>query len=235
MDFADDPEQAVMTDLDGMRFRAGFRFAAASDVAGGPIEVEFYVESSGPAARYLLVSGDRMRQRPGGFQFTATLNDNALGDPFGGVPDMGGPGGVVEIGPSRPWHQTLVLNQFVRLEAALGMLRPGASGQLKVHCRRPVRLTANKDEALAASERAPVVEAGLQRKIVRDDARLKALVDGLMDQIRDEPREQRERPLSLLLSLRAPLAVERWRALEKHPDPLVFERVKTALRLAGNP
>jgi hypothetical protein len=232
MEFVGDPEQAVDLDAGGSRARAGFRFTDASDVAGGPIEVEFFVEVTDPRVRYLLVTGDRMRQRPGGFQFVASFEGTALDDPYGAVPDMGGPAGVVEVGASRPWRQPLILNQFIRLEAVTGLLPPGASGRLKVECRRPVRLAAGRDEALASTAKATLVEVTLGLKLVRDDARLAVLVKQLIAQVRDGPRDRRESALALLVTLRAPMAVEQWRVLENHPDPLVARRVQSALRLA---
>jgi hypothetical protein len=232
MEFVGDPEQAVDLDAGGSRARAGFRFGETSDVAGCPIEVEFFVEATGPQVRYLLVTGDRMRHRPGGFQFAASFEGKALDDPYGAVPDMGGPGGVVEVGALRPWRQPLILNQFIRLEAVTGLLPPGASGRLRVECGRTIRLAASKEEALASGGGAPLVKVTLGLKLFRDDARLAALVERLIEQVRDGPPDQRERPLALLLALRAPVAVERWRTLENHPDPLVARRVQIALRLA---
>jgi hypothetical protein len=66
----------------------------------------------------------------------------------------------------------------------------------------------------------------------RDDAKLDVLVEELVDKVFHGPREDRERPLALLLTLRAPPAINRWRALVDHADPVVAERVRQALRLA---
>jgi hypothetical protein len=75
----------------------------------------------------------------------------------------------------------------------------------------------------------PLVEVQLAIELRRNDSQLAALVEQLIGEVRDGPPEKRERPLALLLSLRAPIAVDRWRALVTHPDPLVAERAKEAL------
>src|SRR5262249_5530931 len=139
-----------------------------------------------------------------------------------------------EIAAGRPLRQPLVLNDFVRLEAALDLLEPGASGQLVVDCRRHVPLVAEERAALAPVPDAPLVDVQLALELRRGDAQLAELVDRLIAQVRHGPREQRERPLRLLLSLRAPLAVDRWRTLVDHPDPLVSERVRESLWRSGH-
>ncbi|MDT7604488.1 MAG: hypothetical protein QOF61_2485 [Acidobacteriota bacterium] len=215
------------------RARAGFRVAAASGLAGGPIELEFFAEIVGGGMRYLFVTADRARYRPGDFSFAATFDAKPLSDPFADVPDLGGPAGVVEIAAGRPWHQPLVLNQFVRLEDTLDLLAPGASGRLVIDCRRLLWLAADEDAALAPATDAPLVEVRLALELRRDDAQLAALVERFVAEVRDGPPEQRERPLKLLLSLRAPLAVERWRTLVDHPDPVVAGRVRQSLPSGG--
>jgi len=213
---------------------AGFRITNACELAGGPIELEFFVEISGGGSRYLLIPADRMRCRAGEFSFFATFADVPLADPFANLPYMGGPAGVVEIAADRPWRQPLILNQFVRLEAALCLLEPGAQGQLVVVCRRTLPLAADQNAALARESHAPLVEVQLALELRRDDAGLAALVEQLIAEVRHGPREQRERPLSLLLTLRAPAAIDRWRTLMNHADPAVAERVRQALWMDRN-
>ncbi len=71
------------------------------------------------------------------------------------------------------------------------------------------------------------------RDMRRDDAQFAVFVDRLTAEVRRGPREQRERPLELLLTLRAPAASERWRSLVNHPDSLVAEGVRQALQLSN--
>ena len=148
---------------------------------------------------------------------------------------MGGPAGVIEIAAGRPWRQPLLLNQFVRLEAVVELLKPGASGPLLIACKRPLPLAASEQAALAQSRDAPLVEARLSLELRRDDAQLAALVDQLIAEVRHRPRDRGERPLELLLTLRASVAVDRWRTLIDHPDPAVAERVRQSLAsIAGH-
>jgi hypothetical protein len=216
-----------------VRVRSGFRVVdSAPSVAGGPIEVEFFVDNVGAQALHLLVNGDRARHRPGSFSFVATLAGVTLPDPYAEIPYRGGPATVVTVEPTKLYRQTLLVNQFVCLENSLDLLEPGASGQLVVDCRRPLPLTADHQAALTSAGDAPLVAVRLEFGLRRDDAQLSALVDQLVDEVRHGPREQRERPLALLLTLRAPVAVGRWRALLDHADPVVVARVRQALQLA---
>jgi hypothetical protein len=216
-----------------IRVLAGFTIANASEYAGGPIELEFFAEITGHSSRYFLILGDRMRQRPADFSFAATFAGVPLADPSVDLPDFGGPGGVIEIAAGRPLRQPLVLNEFVRLETALDLLKPGGSGQLVVACRRLLPLAADEQAAFALVSDAPLVEVQLALDLRRDDAQLAALVDRLIAEVRHGPQEQRERPLSLLVAMRNPAAVVRWRTLVNHPDPLVFERVRDSLQRSG--
>ncbi|MEA2943322.1 MAG: hypothetical protein QOD09_3851 [Bradyrhizobium sp.] len=227
-------ENAVELEFGDARVRSGFRFTEASELAGGPVELEFFVELIGSGSRYLLVAADRMRRRPSDVSFAATFAGVPLADPGKNVPDMGGPAGVVEIAAGRPWRQPLILNQFIGLEAVLDMLEPGGSGPLTAACRRPLPLAIDEAGALAPAPGAPIVEVQLTLKLRRDDAALGILIDQLVAQIRDGAPEQRPKRLDLLLALRAPAAVNRWRALVNHPDPAVAQRVRQSLSKHGH-
>jgi hypothetical protein len=228
----------LTVDFDGTPIDSGFRVAYSSGLAGGPVELEFSVEITGPGTWYLLISADRMRHRPHGFTFTATFataafEDVPLTDPMASLPNFGGPAGVVAITAGQPWRQLLLLNNFVRLEMTLDLLAPGAEGQLIVHCQRALPLARSEDAALMVTDAAPTVTTQLSLTLRRDDAELVALVEELLAAVQDGPAAQRERPLARLLSLRTPLAVTRWRTLRDHPDPLVAERVRQTLSTSG--
>ena len=217
------PKDGINLILGELQVHAGFHITSASEFAGGPIELEFFVEVAGPGSGYFLISSDA------DFSFAATFAGVPLADPFANAPDMGGPASVIEIATGRPWHQPLVLNQFVRLEDTINLLKPSASGQLVVDCRRSLLLAADEQAALAREDAAPLVQVQLAIELRRDDAQFVALVDRLIAEVRDGPPEQRERPLGFLLSLRAPAAIDKWRTLVNHPDPLVAERVRQSL------
>jgi hypothetical protein len=213
--------------------RAGFRILDASDLAGAPIELEFSVDFIGSGSRHLLIAADRARQRPGDFSFSATFAGAPLEDPYAPFPYMGGPAGVIEISAGHPWHQSLLLNEFVRLEQTIVRLEPGGSDHLVVACHRPLLLAADKNAALQNVGAVHSVESNLALDIRRDDVEFAALVRELIVRVRQGPREQRERPLAFLLATRAPMAVELWQTLLDHPDPIVSERVRNALQLTA--
>jgi hypothetical protein len=79
-----------------------------------------------------------------------------------------------------------------------------------------------------------MVEVKLTLELRRDDAALGILIYQLIAQIRDGAPEQRPKRLDLLLALRAPAAVNRWRALVNHPDPAVAQRVRQSLSKHGH-
>jgi hypothetical protein len=213
-----------------LRVRAGFRRPDTEVVAGGPLELQFVVEASQPMV--VAVAGDRVRVRPDFFRFSATLDSVEIGDPFPpSTAWLGGPGGVVPVRPGAPWTQWLIVNQYLRLERAVEVLAPGSIGRLQLRAGRPIPLT-TKDAEAYRREGVPQVEVSGTIPVKRDDARLAAIVKELVDNIRHGPREQRERPLSLVLTLRAPASVEVWKSLVDHPDPTVGERVRQALVLA---
>jgi hypothetical protein len=123
------------------------------------------------------------------------------------------------------------VNQFLRLEQALEMIESGASGNLELRGGRPLPLTMKVAEAYRKTG-VPQVDVTESIVLRRDDDRLIAEVDRMIDEVRYGPVEQRERPLSLLLTLRAPIAVQRWQGLVGHRDPRVSERVRQGLQVA---
>ena len=211
-----------------LRVRAGFRRPSLEVVAGGPLDVQFFVEATQPIV--VAVASDRTRLRPDFFHFSAHLDGVEIDDPFGSYASLGGPGSVVPVQPGSPWRQWLIVNQFLRLERAMEVVAAGAVGRLRLRGGRPLPMTTDTAEAF---RRGGVPEIDVTETILlrRDDARLASFIDQLIDEVRHGPPERREWPLVLLLSLRAPAAVERWRALVDHADPVVGERVRQALRL----
>jgi hypothetical protein len=143
----------------GMPLRAGFRVMPGALLAGGPVELEFFVDTLGALPLYLAVGGDRARQRPGQFSFDARFDGHELSDPMAALADAGGPIGVIEVSCTSPWRQRLMLNQFVGLEDTLQRLQPGAAGRLDLSCRRHMVLGATDEAALASD--GPIALASL--------------------------------------------------------------------------
>jgi hypothetical protein len=221
-------EGAVNLAAGDISVRAGFRVVTGELLAGGPVELAFFVESLGLCPLQLAVSGDRMRQRPGQFSFAAMFEGSPLGDPMAAVPYMGGPEGVVEISTRSPWDQPLLLNQFIRLEHTLGRLVQGATGRIDLACRRPLPLAAT-DAAALSLDGAPIAVVDLAFDLRRDDAALAALVARAFDEVMQGPLALRERSLALLLSMRT-VAHAQIDALTRHPDPSVAGRARHAIK-----
>jgi hypothetical protein len=210
-----------------LQVRTGFRIVDAGALAGGPIEIAFFVEKDRLPELHMMVAGDRARQRPGGFSFIATFSGAPLLDPMKGVPDLGGPATVIAVGPGHAWHQRLLLNEFVRLEDASARLAPGATGRMDVVCSRTLSLATDSTAALLARD-GPRVEVSLSLLLHRDDEALSALATHLAQQVREAPPPERERALVRLLALRsaAHLQID---SLVDHPDPSVTARIRAAL------
>lgn len=220
-------EGAVDLAADELRVRAGFRIVPGILLAGGPVELDFFVESSGLRPLQLGVSGDRTRQRPGQFSFTATFEGSPLEDPMAMASYMGGPASVVQVSTNSPWHQPLLLNQFIRLEDTPGRLVQGSTGRISLACARPLPL-ATTDAAALLHDGAPVVAVDLAFDLRRDDAALAALVAGLYDEVMQGPLASRERPLALLLSMRSAAHTE-IEGLTRHPESSVAARAHQTL------
>lgn len=210
-----------------MQVRAGFRVVNASALAGGPIEIAFFVEKDRPPALYVMIAGDRARQRPGGFSFVATFLDAPLLDPMERVPDLGGPATAIAVDPGHSWRQPLLLNEFVRLEDAPARLAPGATGRLDIVCSRTFPLATDPTSALLVRE-GPRVDVPLSLPLRRDDEALAALATHLAEQVREVPPAERESALVRLLALRS-AARPQIESLVDHPCPSVAARVRGAL------
>ena len=217
-------ESALEFANDALRVRSGFRVVTKDPLAGGPVELEFFVENHGSHPLKLAVSGDRMRQRPGQFTFAARFESIDLQDPMAAVPYAGGPEGIVAVSADTPWLQPLLLNQFLRLEETPKRLAPGNTGRIELNCQRPLPLATTDASALSA-DYVRVVAVDLAFDLRRDDAALAALAAGLFDEVMHGPPSSRERPLTLLLSMRSTASAQ-IDALTRHPDPSIAERAR---------
>lgn len=210
-----------------IRAHAGFRIVTSELLAGGPIELEFFVENLGPFPFRLAVSADSLRQRPDKFSFSATFESSPLKDPMEVVTYIGGPIAVVQVATDKPWYQLLVLNQFICLEDTTQHLIQGASGRIELMCRRQLALATTDADALS-QEGTLVVAVNLSFELRRDDKALEALAESLLNDVMSGPPALRERPLTLLLSMRA-AAHAQIKALARHPDSSVATRAQQAI------
>jgi hypothetical protein len=224
-------EAAADVAADAIHVRAGFHVITTDPLAGGPVELEFFVENLAPLPLQLAVSGDRMRRRPGQFTFAATLDGARIENAMASTPFMGGPVGIVQVSADSPWRQPLILNEFVRLEETRARLSAGASGRLDLECRRPLAHAATSG-GLAPDDSALVVAVNLSFDLRRDDAAVAALAGRLLDEVMGGPPALRERPLGLLLSMRS-VARPQLEALARHPDSSVASRAQQALAISS--
>ena len=212
-----------------IELRISFHMPQASSLAGGPIEIEFCAELIRPDSVHLRLEADRVRGRESEFEFTATFAGVTIEDPAALLPDMGGITSVAEIIAGDRWRERIILNEFVRLEETVKLLEPDTSGELVVTCRRRISVAIEQNAALALPDIGPTVEATLVVDLRRDDAALVALVEKMLRELLESPAEERERPLRLLLGLRAPAAVERWSTLVNHGDRYIADRAGESL------
>jgi hypothetical protein len=197
------------------------RVSYSSGLVGGPIELESSIALAN-APLFLRLSGDRDSWR-----ITGAIDGVALADPYPGY-FYSGPVYVGAVAAGEPRVETAELADYVALEDALDFVAEGRPSSLALDVSRHLGVGPTEELAWSAPA-AELFREPLSISLRRDDAALAALVDRLVDEVRSGPREKREVPLRRLLGLRAPLAVERWRGLAAHPDPLVAERVRSIL------
>jgi hypothetical protein len=212
---------------------AGFRITESNGLAGGPVEVESFVEYSGNRPIYLAVFSDRAKERLADVSFSAALEgtDVSFDDPASSLPDLGGPATAVELRPEQPLRQLVLVNDFLTLERAATALKPGGSASLVLTCQRRLAMGDDAEEAMSKRD-APVAKVTLTIDLRRDDRTLEALIARLAADLRegrDPLIASRERTLAQLVALRSPLALPHLESLEDHPDPLIRNRVAKAL------
>jgi len=193
---------------------ANFRLRVlySSGLVGGPIALESSIAFA-DRPFFVVLSGDRDT-----WKVSADIDGVPLGDPY---PDYFYSGPIFPAGfaAAEPRVEAIELGQYVRLEDVV------ASGELTVTAARVLSIGATQEEALSARPETLFKET-LSIPLLRDDAALAALVDRLVDDVEHGPPEKREPALSRLTALRAPIAVERWRRLAMHREPMVAERVR---------
>jgi hypothetical protein len=216
---------------------AGFRTREEEVLAGGPLRVEFFVESDASTPLYLAVGTDRARLRPADFFFSATTDKREINlkDPAAGIADLGGLGSVVEIKRGAPHRQTILVNEFLGLEDLAVALRPGEVDRLQLRCQRSLQLAASIEEESKVDWQRQVVSVTLAIGVKRDDVSLKSLIAGLAARLnanRDATvSAERELAVAELVALRSPLALPYLRSLSDHPDPAVQMYVTRGMAL----
>lgn len=229
-------EASRIFSIDNSQLAAGFRAHEEEVLAGGPLRVEFFVESDASTPVYLAVGTDRARLRPADFFFSATINKREINlkDPAAGIADLGGLGSVVEIKQGVPHRQTILVNEFLGLEDLALAVRPGEVDVLQLGCQRSLQLAASIEEESVSWQR-QVVNVTLAIGVKRDDVSLKSLIAGLDTRInanRGAPvSADRELAVAELVALRSPLALPYLRSLSDHPDPAVQMYVTRGMAL----
>jgi hypothetical protein len=221
----------------GFNLKAGFRTREPEVVAGAIVEVEFFVEQRGTRPFYLAVGGSRSKLRPAFFELRATLDgaEVELDDPTAEISELGGPVGAIAVEPGADYRQTLVVNEFVRLEKLRVALAEGETSGLHIHCQRPLPLAKSAEQAFETGARAPLVKSHLTVIARRDDAALERLINQLVDEVEVDQSAgataQRETAVAKLSALRSPLAVPYLERLKGHSDSAVAMYVERALAL----
>lgn len=230
-------EAAKVLNANGIQVRAGFRAPDPEALAGGPLEIEFFVENIGQIHFSIACGTDRAKLRPAFFSFTATLDgsDINLDDPAARIPELGGPASVIRVEAGASYSQALLVNEFIRLEKVNTVMQPGEVRTLYVHCPRPLPLARTQQQAFQTVNNVPRVDVTLTVRVRRDDAALDALVARLAEAVRADwnvpVAPSRTQAISQLVALRTPVALPYLKALANHPDPEVWIRVQRALAL----
>lgn len=225
--------------VNNFKVTAGFRTREVEVLAGGPLKVEFFVENDNAKPLYLPVRGDRARLRQANFSFTATIagREVNLEDPAAEIMDLGGLGSVAKIETGAPFHQTLLVNEFVRLENLVVVLSPGEVVMLHLQCQRPLPVALSMEQGPRGHAKPPVVNVMLAMRVKHDAAALEALIARLaveIDANRTGPvSAKRELAIAELVALRSPMAAPYLRSLSDHPDPVVRMYVERAGVLAN--
>ncbi len=223
--------------VNNLKVTAGFRTREVEVLAGGPLKVEFFVENDNAKPLYLPVRGDRARLRQADFSFTATIEGREINleDPAAEIMDLGGLGSVAKIESGAPYHQVLLVNEFVRLENLVVVLSPGEVVMLRLRCQRSLSLAESMEQGLRSRAEGGVVNVTLAMRVKRDDASLEALIARLAAEIHANRTgavsAERELAIAELVALRNPLALPHVRSLSEHPDPVVKMYVERSVAL----
>jgi hypothetical protein len=214
-----------------LHLQAGFRFAHSTVLAGAPLALEFFVRNLGAGTVHVAVGGDRARGRPDFFSFSANLRGWQLADPASGAAYLGGPVSLVSVAPCDTYRQTILLNEFLRIEDVIARLPPGGHDELMLTCERLLPCGASEAAAFDLAA-APKVKAEIACTLRRDDSALLQTLDELATTILAGAIERREPALAELFASRAP-AREQLLRIAAHPDRNLAERARRVLATLG--
>jgi len=234
----------------GLKVRAGFCAADGEVLAGGPVELEFFVKNLGSTVLHVALATDRVRLRPDFFSFSGDIAGTGLNkrgpkaaagsriqliDPVEQFGYLGGPGGLMKVAPGETFSHRLLVNDFLNLETAQTKLKRGETGVLTVRCRRPLPLATTMRSAYKMGPDAPVADVTLRLTIRREDRALGRLIEKLAGDIRSRwptfAAPEFERAISILSALRITEAVPALRMLGGHPDGGTRWRAMRALAI----
>jgi len=214
---------------------AGFRTPAAEVLAGGPLDIEFFIENRGQTTLYFALGTSRACLRPAFHTLTARLGRSGrpLDDPHADARELGGPMGIRPLGPGEAFAQMLIGGQFICLEHLKDIVAQGEMQLVSVRCQRPLPAASDGAAALQLSPYTPIVDATLRIHVRRDDHALAHCIAALAEQARSKhplpPAPEWEHAVATLCALRVPEARPHLQALLGHPDPATRTMAAQAL------
>lgn len=192
-------------------------------LAGGPASGSLVIGNSAGGPVAVPVGADRARRRPRYVSMAASIDglDLSIVDPWSGLPERGGVAGRTDVEPGGTFAQQVLLNDFLTLEDTRPAMRPGQRAMLRVDCTRwlalPNPATGSPDHTTEVGARMLV-----EVPIVRDDDRLSALGEDLLDELLRRPPtgvQDRERAVGRLAATAAESAPHYLEALTASGDP----------------
>jgi hypothetical protein len=228
-------EATTGIEVGSVQVLAGFRTPAREALAGGPLDIEFFIENRGQEPFCFAFGTDRARRRPALFSLTAYPGGSSdhLDDPRASIPELGGPMGIRRLAPGEPFTQKLIAGQFICLEQLRDIVAPGEAQLVTVRCRRPLPAASDEAAALQPRSHTPTVDATLRIHVRRDDHALAHCIAALAEQARPRhplpPAPDWEHAVATLCTLRVPEARPHLQALLDHPDPATRTMAEQAL------
>jgi hypothetical protein len=214
-----------------LRLTASFRAAADDALAGGPLEIEFCMAPEKGRA-YVLSGTERFTLRPDSYAFHAVLEEGGIGLDDPASPDAigwGGPATMLAFSVQAPFRQTLIVNEFLRLERIRHAMKMDERREIALRCQRALAVATTPDVSrLATAQLALWIGVCIRR----DDLALVALADDLQRTVGDDSSEldspSRRRAIDRLATLDPEIARPRLAALAGHPDPWITARIAHA-------
>ncbi|RYY37577.1 MAG: hypothetical protein EOP46_02105 [Sphingobacteriaceae bacterium] len=163
----------IYIDALSIPLKVGFRIISPAVIAGGPLEVEAFLINNSTIPLKLFVSGDMIKSRFAHYAFEAFIDENLIVDPTPASAYLGGPQGGINVSAGETFIQTILLNDYLKLEDAQTYIPSGVSKLLKLICHWNLKLSAKINAAQFEHEL--TVSIPLAVVVVRNDGRLEKL------------------------------------------------------------